>query len=154
MKVLTKAAYPSYHHRHPLPSFPLMCMLCVCSDINIIIVYTTILSISEENRGFSMQQPIIATSHNPLVADLILPPPLWCGIKEGFNHEVVLPSNPFIIFSKDIEFAVSRPFYIHVITINKGSWYVSSKPLFIIHVCHTRWSLHQIYIIQISVTDQ
>ena len=128
-------------------------MLCVCSDINIIIAYTTIISISEVNIGLSMQQPTTATSDNPLVSDLNLPPPQWYGLQEGFSHEVLLPSNPFIIFIKDIKFYVSSPFYIHLRTINKVTWYVSSKALLIIHVCHTRWSIHQIYIIQIWVTD-
>ena len=49
---------------------------------------------AEENRGLSTQNHIIATNNNPMVADLIYPPPLWCYIQEGLNGEGLLPSNP------------------------------------------------------------
>ena len=92
---LTKAAYCSHH---PPPSLyihpPLVCMLCVCSDINIIIAYTKASSRSEEYRGFSTQHFFTATYHNPLVVDLISLPLWLCGLQEGFNQEGVLPSNP------------------------------------------------------------
>ena len=50
--VLTKADYLSYHPPQ-LPS-TLVCLLCVCLDIDIIIVYKKAIILSEENRFLSM----------------------------------------------------------------------------------------------------
>ena len=51
-------------------------MLCVCSDINIIIKYTKVSMRAEEIRGPSLQQTITVTYHKPLVADLTPPTPM------------------------------------------------------------------------------
>ena len=72
--VLTKAAYLSYRPPPQYINSSLMCLLCVCSDINIIIEYTTVSRREEENKDSSMQQPTTDTSQNPLVSDLIYPP--------------------------------------------------------------------------------
>ena len=73
--VLTRAAYLSYQPPPTpyLPSF-LVCLLRVCSDINIIIAYTKEIRRVEENRVSSTQWTITAIYQNPLVTDLISAP--------------------------------------------------------------------------------
>ena len=55
---------------------------------------------------------------------------------------------PHIIFRKYIIFSGLIPFPIHINTLNKVAWNVSSQALLRIHVCHTRLILHQIFILQ------
>ena len=59
--VLTKAGYISYHP--PPPPYlhsPLMCLLCVCSNINILISYIKVSVISEGGVGLLAAMKIAA----------------------------------------------------------------------------------------------
>ena len=69
--VLKNANDLSYHPPTYL-HYPLVCLLCVCSDINMIIEYTKLNRRAEENRGSSTHRPIKSTSNKPLVTDIIL----------------------------------------------------------------------------------
>ena len=61
----------------------------------------------------------------------------------------IIVFQPYRIFSKYIVGEGPSNFYIHLSTINKGTQHVSYQDLLIIHVCHTRWSIHQIWVLQI-----
>ena len=87
----------------------------------------------------STQRNTTDTSQNPLVAELILPPPtpvmMWPSGR--FQHVGIVAFYPPTTLSKDNTGSGPIPFYTHLKTLNKVT-HVSSQDLLIIHICHTR----------------
>ena len=79
------------------------------------------------------------------------PTPVVMWPSGRFQPWVLIAFQTHIIFSKYILEFVPSPFSIQLKTINKGTQHVSSQPLLIIHVFHTRWSIHQICILQFFI---
>ena len=91
-----------------------MCLLCIWSEFNTIIVYTKASSRSEENRGSSMQRPIKSTIYNPsdFRTNLPTPMPLWPSVRS--TQWSINALQPHIILSKDTSGAGPSTYYIHL----------------------------------------
>ena len=144
--VLTKADYLSYHPPSPLPSFPpgvhVVCMLRHQS-------HHWIHNGKQESRGkYRLVNTTACHSHlsepSGFWPHLSTPVMMWPPVR--FQLWGLIAFQPHIIFSKYITFAGPRIFSIHINTLSKWIWHVSSQALLRIHVYHKIFSLYLICI--------